>query len=62
MAQVNGNGTQHAQPIDLDEIPFYLRETVQRIIDKRVKRRVDQEMSVLKQYVRKELADIKTQN
>lgn len=44
----NGN----AQVEELDEIPFYLRETVQRIIDKRVHKRVNAEMNELKVYVR----------
>ena len=46
----------------LDEIPFYLRDTVQRIIDRRVKKRVADEMNQFKEYVRNELADMKAQN
>ena len=50
----------HAE--DLDEIPFFLRETVQKIIDKKAKQRVAEEMNKFKAYVRNELADMKAQN
>ena len=47
---------------DLDEIPFYIRESVQKIIDKRVQQRVHEEMSEFKEVIRAELADQKVQN
>ena len=47
---------------DLDEIPFYLRESIQKIIDKRVLQRVNEEMIAFKEEIRSELADQKVQN
>ena len=41
---------------DLDEVPFYLRETVQKMVDKRVKTRVDEEMAKFKEMLREEFA------
>jgi hypothetical protein len=50
------------QIVDLDEIPFYMRESVQKIIDKRVQDRVAEEMNTFKETVRNELAEMKAQN
>ena len=47
---------------DLDEIPFYLRESIQKIIDRRVLQRVNEEMIAFKEEIRAELADQKVQN
>ena len=47
---------------DLDEIPFYLRESIQKIIDRRVLQRVNEEMIAFKEEIRSELADQKVQN
>ena len=44
---------------DLDEIPFYLRESIQKIIDRRVLQRVNEEMIAFKDEIRAELADQK---
>ena len=53
---------QEQQIDDLDEIPFYIRESVQKIIDKKVQERVHEEMSSFKEVIRAELADQKVQN
>lgn len=47
---------------DLDDVPFYLRESVQRIIDNRVKRRIAVEMAEFKETIRKEVVDMKSEN
>jgi hypothetical protein len=41
--------------VDMDEIPFYLRESIQRIIDKRVQIRIDEEMAALKVEIKNKL-------
>ena len=47
---------------DLDEIPFYLRASIQKIIDRKVAGRIDGEMQQLKDEIRAQLADQKVQN
>ena len=42
---------------DLDSIPEYLRAGIQKIIEKRVAQRVDEEMKVFKEEIRAELID-----
>ena len=42
---------------DLDQIPEYLRAGIQKIIEKRVAQRVDEEMKVFKEEIRAELID-----
>ena len=44
---------------DLDEIPFYLRASIQKIIDRKISLRINSEMSALKDEVRAQLADQK---
>ena len=46
----------------MDEIPFYIRESIQKIIDKKVQERVNEEMAQFKEVIRQELADQKVQN
>jgi len=46
----------------MDEIPFYLRESIQRIIDKRVQIRIDDEMAALKDEIKYKLKIEKEQN
>jgi hypothetical protein len=41
--------------VDMDEIPFYLRESIQRMIDKRVQIRIDEEMAALKDEIKNKL-------
>lgn len=48
--------------VDMDEIPFYLRESVQRIIDKRVQIRIDEEMAKLKEEIKTKLKSEKESN
>jgi hypothetical protein len=48
--------------VDMDEIPFYLRESIQRIIDKRVQIRIDDEMAALKDEIKYKLKIEKEQN
>ena len=48
--------------VDMDEIPFYLRESIQRIIDKRVQIRIDEEMAALKDEIKYKLKVEKEQN
>ena len=42
---------------ELDEIPFYLRASIQKIIDRKVAMRIDDEMGSLKDEIRAQLAD-----
>ena len=42
---------------DLDQIPEYLRGSIQKIIEKRVAERVDEEMKLFKEEIRAELLD-----
>ena len=42
---------------DLDSIPEYLRAGIQKIIEKRVAQRVDEEMKIFKEEIRAELID-----
>ena len=42
---------------DLDEIPFYLRASIQKIIDRKVAGRIDVEMCQLKDEIRAQIAD-----
>ena len=42
---------------ELDEIPFYLRASIQKIIDRKVAQRIDHEMGGLKDEIRAQLAD-----
>ena len=42
---------------DLDEIPFYLRASIQKIIDRKVSARIDNEMRQLKDEIRAQIAD-----
>lgn len=46
----------------MDEIPFYLRESINKIIDRRVKNRIDEEMAKFKEEVRDKLANEKMNN
>jgi hypothetical protein len=46
----------------MDEIPFYLRESIQRIVDKRVQIRIDEEMAALKAEIQNKLKLEKEQN
>ena len=39
---------------DLDEVPFYLRDVIQKIIDNRVKYRIDEEMAAFKEKLRED--------
>lgn len=39
---------------DLDEVPFYLRESIQKIIDKRINKRVNEEMANFKDQLREQ--------
>ena len=48
--------------IDMDEIPFYLRESIKMIVDRRVKIRIDEEMAIFKEEVRQKLANEKVSN
>ena len=47
---------------DLDEVPFYLRDVIQKIIDNRVKYRIDEEMATLKEKLREDFEVQKNQN
>ena len=47
---------------DLQEIPYYLREKVSKLIDEKVEQRVRQQMTAFKDEVMKELDDQRTQN
>ena len=42
---------------DLDEIPYFLRATIQKIIDQKVAHRINEEMAQLKDEIRAQLAD-----
>ena len=42
---------------DLDEIPSYLRASIQKIIDRKVAGRIDVEMNQLKDEIRAQIAD-----
>ena len=53
---VNGVQNLHVDD-DLNEIPEYLRASIQKIIEKRVAERVDEEMKLFKQEIRAELVD-----
>ena len=46
----------------MDEIPFYLRESINKIIDRRVHIRIDQEMAKFKEDIRNKLANEKVNN
>ena len=46
-----------SQNEDLDQIPDYLRAGIQKIIEKRVAQRVDEEMKFFKDEIRAELMD-----
>ena len=43
--------------LELDEIPVYLRASIQKIIDRRVTVRIEEEMKALKLDVASQLAD-----
>ena len=47
---------------DLQEIPYYLREKVSKLIDEKVEERVQSQMSAFKEEVLKELEDQRAQN
>ena len=52
------NGVQNLHVDDeLNEIPEYLRASIQKIIERRVAERVDEEMKLFKQEIRAELVD-----
>ena len=47
---------------DLDDIPPYLRERIQAIIDRKVAEKIDEEMAQFKEEIRERLDDMQQQN
>ena len=47
---------------DLDEVPFYLRDVIQKIIDKKTKLMIDEEMAIFKDKLREDFEIQKNQN
>lgn len=47
---------------ELDEIPPYLRERIQAIIDRKVAEKIDEEMAEFKEEIREQLEEMQQQN